>query len=882
MYVPTQSRVLTISGAALPGVAGQSILLPVRLHGEEALGNLYEFTLELKTLSLPTLPVYEARDRIKPDELVGTELTIAIEFDGKGTFIPGVPGGAGLGNEGAGKREIVGLITELTFTGEDDRCAYYEMSVRPWLWLTTLNRENRIFQNKNVVEITGAVLGSSLYPFKYELRLGAIGLKGVYPTRDYVRQVWESDFEFLTRLWCEWGIYYFMDGSTLVLCDSPGSHKPHGNMYDTILYHARAGTRVDEEHVHRLSVSRVLTAGAVSLIDYDPTQSRAILSNAVDRYSDVSFSNAEHYGWGDYSQPLAGTMGLSGTPNNQALEAQYLAGVRVDAERCRSLRAKGRGNLRGMATGHTLCLEGHPQTRTNAEYLVVAATIDIRNNDETTGGEPYHCATDFVLQPARAFFRNSLKRKPHCGPETAVVVGPENQPMWIDGYARVKIQFIWDRLGERNENSSCWVRVSSPWQGSGFGFVALPRIGQEVTVSYHEGDVDKPYVSDRQVNQFNQPPWELPKNQALMGWRSMSLTGRQSNQVVVDDTPGKLQVQVASDYAQSRLVLGYNTRIEGDTGRQQERGVGFEMATEAHGVVRANRGMLVTTEAREGASAPAKDMGETVARLTQASELHEELAQLAQRHNAQEAGVSQRDATQAIKMQTEAIKGGVVDPSEDPFPEMSRPDIVLASASGIGMSAAQGVHIASQGDHAVTAGRDVSVSSGRSLIGSIKGAISLFAAKLGIRLVAAQGKVEIQAQDDVMALAALKDLTVTSLDGKIVLNASKEIWIGVGGSFIRITADGIVNGTTGQIQEKCAKWSKAGADSVRIPFSDSFGKIYEGFFKLHWEGSDQIARYQPYRITRADGSRFEGVTNAEGETALHLAEYSETLKIEIL
>lgn len=882
MYVPTQSRVVSISGAALPGVAGQSILLPIRLHGREELGTLAEFTLELKTLHMPTLPVYEARDRVQPEKLVGTELTISIEFDGKGTFAAGIPGGAGLGNLGAGKREIVGLITELTSTGEDDRYAYYEVSVRPWLWLTTLNRENRIFQNKNVVEITDAILGSNLYPFKYELRLGAVGLRGVYPTRDYVRQMWESDFEFLSRLWCEWGIYYFMEGSTLVLCDSPGSHKPHSNMYDTISYHAPAGKRVDEEHIHRLTVSRRLTAGAVSLIDYDSTQSRANLSTVVDRHSDIPFSNAEHYAWGDYSQPLAGTMGLSGMQNSCVQEARYLAGVRVDAERCRSSRAKGRGNLRGIATGHTFHLKGYPQKRTNAEYLVVAVTIDIRNNDEATGGEPYHCVTDFVLQPVTTFFRSRPKRKPPCGPETAVVVGPADQPMWVDGYARVKVQFVWDRLGSRDENSSCWVRVSSPWQGSGFGFVALPRIGQEVTVSYHEGDPDKPYVSDRQVNQFNQPPWVMPKNQALMGWRSMSLTGSQANQVVVDDTPGKLQVQIASDYAQSRLVLGYNTRIEGGVGRQQERGVGFEMATEAHGVMRANRGMLVTTEAREGASAPAKDMGETVARLTQARELHEEMAYLAQRHNAQEAGVSQHDATQAIKTQNEAIKGGVADSSENPFPEMSRPDIVLASASGIGMSAAQGVHIASQGDHAVTAARDVSVSSGRSLIGSIKGAISLFAAKLGIRLVAAQGKVEIQAQDDVMALAALKDLTVTSLDGKIVLNASKEIWIGVGGSYIRITADGIVNGTTGQIQEKCAKWSKAGADSMRIPFSDSFGKIYEGFFKLHWEGTNQIVPYHPYRITRADGSQIEGITNAEGETTLHLAEYSESLKIELL
>lgn len=178
MYSPAQSRVVSISGVAIPEFAGQPILLPIKFIGDETLGKLSTFTLELRTLNLPALPVYRARDRIEPDKLVGTELTISIEFDGKGTFVPGMAGEAGQGNLGAGKREVTGLIAELVSTGEDDRYAYYEMKVRPWLWLATLNRENRIFQNKNVVQITEAVLSSSLYPFKYEWRLGAIGLGG--------------------------------------------------------------------------------------------------------------------------------------------------------------------------------------------------------------------------------------------------------------------------------------------------------------------------------------------------------------------------------------------------------------------------------------------------------------------------------------------------------------------------------------------------------------------------------------------------------------------------------------------------------------------------------------------------------------------------------
>lgn len=163
--------------------------------------------------------------------------------------------------------------------------------------------------------------------------------------------------------------------------------------------------------------------------------------------------------------------------------------------------------------------------------------------------------------------------------ETAVVTSYEDRTVWPDAYARVKVHFVWDRRNEPDLNSSCWLRVASPWQGNGYGFIAIPRIGDEVTVSYHEGDPDKPFVSSSKANQFNQPPWKLPDNLALTGLRSRDLRGRDANHVLTDDTPGELQVQIASDHAQSRLVLGYNTRIDGRNGRSQPRGEGFELAT---------------------------------------------------------------------------------------------------------------------------------------------------------------------------------------------------------------------------------------------------------------------------------------------------------------
>ncbi|WP_321964445.1 type VI secretion system Vgr family protein [Paraburkholderia sp. J7] len=757
-FKPLQARTLSIRCDAIPTWGRDEVLAPVRLHGTEALGKLYRYELDLMTVDSPTLRVYQAREMIQPEELIDAVIDITVAFEGNGTFVPGMPGNTGAGNVGAGTRTITGLITSVQITGSDDRHMYYRFIVRPSLWLAKKTVENRIFQNMNVVEISEEVLGD--HDVVVELRLGAPGFDSTYPPRDYVRQFWCSDFDFLTMLWREWGLYYFYEGSTLVLCDSPGSHHEHSNMYDKMRYHAPGSERIDEEHIHRLEVSRTITTGQVDVVDYDYTEPRAMFTGESYNNSGPS-EQARHYWWGDYSQPLAGAQGLSSTPNDYQNEADNLASVRLDAMRCRRQRLKGTGNLRGLTTGKTFWLVDHPEKSVNAEYLVVSTTIDIRNNGletQRTGNvAAYHCVTDFVLQPANTFFKNKPKKKPRAHAETAVVTGYDDRKVWPDAYARVKVHFVWDRRNEPDLNASCWLRVSSPWQGSGYGFIAIPRVGDEVTVSYHEGDPDKPFVSGRQVNQFNLPPWKLPDNLALTGLRSRNLEGQDSNHVLTDDTPGKLQVQVASDHAQSRLVLGYNTRIDGRNGRDTARGEGFELATEAAGVLRANRGMLVTTEARAGASAHAKDLAETVGRLDTAHTIHQALAQSAQESEAQDATGHQADIATTIQTQNDQIRGA----SGNPFPQLSEPHLVMDGKAGVEIVSPATVHIAAQ-QTAVTTEGHVAIASGRSLFASVRDTIRLYAQRSHIKLSAAMGDIMLHALNSAISLESAKSIKLLS------------------------------------------------------------------------------------------------------------------------
>jgi len=818
-----QPRTLEITGKALPQWGGEPLFVVSRLRGKEKLGHLYDYDVELTTVDDATLTASEAQALVNVDALVGKEVTVHIAVEGNGTWIEGATGATGTSNIGADIRRLTGLVVAAQCVGADDRRAFYRLRIRPWLWLATLNRDSRLWQERSIIQISEDILQK--YPFPYELRLAGPGVqRRPYPKREYQRQWWESDFSYLNRLWQEWGITFFFNGSTLVLCDSPGAYRKHGPAYQTLRYLERNGQRIDEEHVHEFHVSRQITTGKVSLNDYDYTQSLGNLAVSQEDYSKRAFDNAEEYAWGDYSQPLEGPMGTAGLRSDPQFEGEHLARVKLEAHRAKSLRAKGNGNLRGLMTGYTFTLEGYPLTPGDGEYLVVSTDIEIVNNDTVTQRgaieRRYSCATKFSAVPANTFYRTPQKaKKPRAYAETAVMTGYGDEPVYCDEYGRVKAHFIWDRFGAKDENASCWLRVASPWHGVEYGAMWLPRVGHHVLVGYYDSDPDRPYILSEHTTEFHQAPWQLPKNDALSGWRSQELKGQSANSVVTDDTPGKLQVQVTSDHAQSRLVLGYNTRIDGHNGRSEARGEGFELATEAHGVVRANRGMFVTTETRAGALSPVKDMGETVARLTQARVQHEDMAQLAQQHKAQSPDASQTDAVRTIKAQNDAIRGGAKS-CENPSPEMTRPDLLVSSSAGIATTAADSMHLASQHDHSVTAGRDMSVSSGRSFLASVRGAISLFAYQLGMKLIAAQGKVEIQAQSDGMALAALRDVTISSTDGKIFITASKEVWIGAGGSYIQINGSGIVNGSPGPILEKTSSWDVPGPDFQRVPLPE--------------------------------------------------------------
>lgn len=209
--------------------------------------------------------------------------------------------------------------------------------------------------------------------------------------RDIKRQHWESDWEFLQRLWEEWGIFYWFEHSDgkhrLILSDATAAHHPYGEAYRTIRYEPPTGEHIDGEQIYTLSVESGLTAGSVSSIDCDYTRTRADLAAQYEALRDAVQAHQEHYAWGDYAQPKASAAGLTGEYNQPQTEAGYLAKVRMQAMRCTGLRAKGQGNLRGLSTGYTFVLTHYPRTAATDSAIEQVRNSAMSGGTSTVGAK---------------------------------------------------------------------------------------------------------------------------------------------------------------------------------------------------------------------------------------------------------------------------------------------------------------------------------------------------------------------------------------------------------------------------------------------------------------------------------------------------------------
>ncbi|EIN0568215.1 type VI secretion system tip protein VgrG [Salmonella enterica subsp. enterica] len=498
---------VTVSGSAVPPGA----LLFASLDGGETLSELFSYVVQLKTPDTLNLGYISPAANLPLKPMVGKDLCVNIELDG------------------GGKRHISGLVTAARVVGHEGRSVTYELRMEPWVKLLTHTSDYKAFQNKTVVDILDEVLAE--YPYPVEKRLVES-----YPVRTWQVQYGETDFDFLQRLMQEWGIYWWFehseDSHTLVLADAISAHKacPDSPLVE---WH-QEGLKLDKEFIHTITANESLRTGQWVLDDFDFTKPRSLLANTVANPRETGHATYEHYEWpGDYFDKSEGEM---------------LTRIRMEAQRSPGSRVLGGGNIRTLMTGYTFTLENYPTAEVNQEYLLMQTLLFVQDNAQHSGQDQHFTfSTRFELHPTREVFRpQRTVSKPHTkGPQSAIVTGPAGQEIWTDQYGRVKVQFGWDRYGKMDENSSCWIRVSYPWAGKGFGMIQIPRIGQEVLVDFKNGDPDLPIIVGRTYNQDTMPPWGLPGMASQSGIFSHSLYGgpTNGNMLRFDDKTGAEEVK---------------------------------------------------------------------------------------------------------------------------------------------------------------------------------------------------------------------------------------------------------------------------------------------------------------------------------------------------
>jgi len=511
-----------------------------QMTGTEALSLPFEFDVTF----------HSKQTGLSAKAMLGKGVTLKVETEG-----------------GKGVRHFNGICTRFGSGGREGEHLLYTAKLRPWLWLASRRSDCKIFQFKKVPDIIKEVLGKYGFPLSDKL-------KKSYREWDYCVQYQETDLNFVMRLMEHEGIYFYFqhaDGShTLVMADDMTCHSPLPGKPNIKYFGVDAVAVADEEHFNSWQVREEVNSGEYITDDYDFEHPRGDLTTK--RKNPFGHS---HDAWERYMWP-GGYVKLG--------EGETYSGVRLETLEAEHERAQGHTTVRTMAPGYLFNLERCPRADQNREYLSVAATYFFRDNARMSAGSGDGDADWGIMvtsQPTSVPYRpQALTPKPlTSGPQTAVVVGPAGEEIYTDKYGRVKVQFFWDRYGNKDEHSSCWIRCSHPWAGEKWGFIHIPRIGQEVIVDFIGGDPDYPMITGRVYNADMMPPYGLPDNKTASGIKSRSTKNGGAtdfNEIRMEDLKGKEQLYVHAQRnldtvveADESRVVGHdrNTRIGHDDSR---------------------------------------------------------------------------------------------------------------------------------------------------------------------------------------------------------------------------------------------------------------------------------------------------------------------------
>ena len=752
------------------------------------------------------------------------------------------------------ERKVVhGVVTHFERTGGSADEAKYCIVLEPFLALLGNQfRTHRFFVNKSVPEVVTEVLQEhGLKGWEYEFTL-----KADYPKREQINQYQENDLAFIERLLAEVGIFFFFtlqpDTQTEVVHFA--DKQSAWTFGEKLPLNSPSGTNdnavdsVWDVHVWHNVVERSVTAN-----DYNHREAQNVLSSVP---ADMTRGDGEGITYGDvyHHRPRHLERGDKITP--AAETANFWA--RLEHERFLSNQT----TVTGSSTDHTL---GPAQVLTITEAAIPPTLPRETENGLVIISAGYTASRQNALKvewAAMPYYENrcwrpaAKKRPVVSGTLMARVTSAKDNDIyaWQDASGLYRVKFDADRDDKRQGMESMPVRFAKPYGGDKHGF-HFPLIqGTEVAIAFHEGDPDRPYIAHA-MHDSRHVDHVTEANSTRNVIRTAGL-----NKLRMEDKRGEEHVKLSTEYGgKTQLNLGHNV----DASRKL-RGEGAELRTDRHVSIRGGAGVFITADKQPIAGDNMLSMKEAIAQLENALTIAKSLSSAAEGADALPADTASQQTLNA------ALK------------ELAKPGIMLNAPEGVSITSPQAVRVASgTASVGIMSQQNTDISALKRFTVAAGEAVSILARKAGMKLFAAKGKVEIQAQDDALEATAKKDITVTSVEGKVVITGATELVVNCDGAFMKLAGGNMELGAPGNILLKCANVQKMGSADYDAPKPELPQGYSENFVAQDKESGDILANTR-YRITTADGSVYEGRTDSEGKTAEIFGAAKSKINIELL
>ncbi len=805
---------------------------------------------------------------------------------------------------------ISGIITEAVAGESDGGLATYKLRMQDALSLLTRRRNTRVFINKSVLDISYILLDEwkTRTPlFASILQIDSSRITQEYPTIAFTMQSGEDDRAFLFRLWKRWGLsWYFEPISDLLndtvshkLCLFDDASRLSQNNAGTIKYQRESATEL-RDTITQFNGSRTLVSGSVNYQQWQPATAQIQTANIYN-----------HRDQGDSIQHLNATLedAVLGSPATglDPSTVDRFGLLHIQRHEQQSKCFFGQGNVRNLQVGQWFTLTGHAEIdshpETEQQFVITELWFEAENNLP----KPVHERVNKLI--AANGWQENLKQSKNIGfsetdsnryrnrfsairrgipiipafnpiddlpkvhPMIGIVVCPQGEEVHCDAWGRIQVRFPNTKAEDHSHNGgagandsegdSAWIDLMSSWAGDQYGTIQLPRAGDSVVISFLNGDPDRPYISGRMYHDQRQPPTfsnvgNLPDNRYVTGIKSKEVKGSRYNQLRLDDTPSQISAQLASQHGESQLNLGFLTQPRAKDGKGDARGQGLELRTDESGSIRASKGLLLSTHGQSNAQGQQMDASPAQSSLSNSLEQMKILSDSAKHQIA--------DPLDALAQLQDCITALAAEGDEQKSKMFKEALLIFAAPADIALTTPKNIHAHAGANITQSAGESINQAAGKSYALTAGQGISLYTADQGVKLFAAKGKVQIQAQSDAMELIASLGLKIISTQDSVEITAAKNIFFTAGGSQIKIGDGGITLTSPSTINYKGSQHVFGGGARVSVNLPLMPNEVRRQLIVNYHD--DEPVNGAPFIIKYKNGQSFRGVLDDKGAADL--------------